>query len=1109
MSDHNHLSALRPWTDSPLWLELQRRNDAYSTASRLLLNVMPGIERVLKSGGSSPKDFTLHDEGHAFRVTEWMAQIIPSDVLTGLSDPEIAILILAAYLHDIGMTPEWGKVAAHKEYLASGSEKGFRGDELETFQIWLAEREGLHFAPPVNSYQKVEELATYYCRLRHNEWSAEWISKNLSSAQPSLYYGWLEDLIAICKSHHEGYDALAASKFDPRDLGQAGVSHRRYLAAVLRIADILENDPERTPDVILRHRAITASSASHWQKNEQMVSTLEDGKLRISATPNRAVLFKGVEETCDAIEAELTLCDRLNRERPFNIHPVTGKPTLPHRWDLNPFVTRKIQEPPGAYEYIYGAFRPNTKKVLDLLGGQQLYETRFACVRELLQNAFDAVKEQIARVQLKRKRPDEEYRALLARENKVELRFESGGNAHKLICRDTGVGMSKQIIKDHLLVSGEPSSSERIAFQLRCRKEGIKFERSGEFGIGVLSYFMIADHVLFRTKASEESEAQDTRAWEFETWGVGSFGELRHIDGLPHGTEVQLELRSELISATEEGTPEHFFSELRKYVEDLIAIVPCDFELTTNLTESQPLRLPPGWANRESHLAELLASDFEDAFKDEDASDDPSLSTGEQRAQSARSATIAAEKDRMIAATRWWRPHEGELPGQLGRYRITLQYFNINGNVSLAHLFLKKLRGPTRALTLFSIDSIIAASDGFRPRIPSQWSAKGFSVKLRNEDEEDEEGAPSYPTFHVQLDLAETARAKIGVNRHKIQLDESAAEEIADFIEQKASDIELAFLQEHRNSVYSTLNRRLLDVADPSEETQHWAVDHLQQGLLWEEVKWPAVWTDSGVLQSMRTASGSALPPRRNANLLLNDARVCLCPTLKIVETDYPSKDVMPFATAPEKFIPGPGGAPFLVLIWPKRRGESPLSPVSFADFPPTWTTLLGCELTYAGQPRVFVNRAHSSSAYTAGLNRAGARAGEINEFNWTKRVMSSGRADRRRNAFPTEKQRTKISTQPAEALDWLLACFFSESAGEIWNSLMERDPGFLTSVWAVLGLPASENVTFVTDASSFVAKAQVLTPHAHQGRHLYPEGWEPLLPPVPPDWQLSVGPAE
>jgi len=75
--------------------------------------VEPDIERVLSSAGTSPLDFTLHDAEHSFRVAEWMAKIVPGDVLEKLSGYELALLLLSAYLHDIGMTPEQARVQRH------------------------------------------------------------------------------------------------------------------------------------------------------------------------------------------------------------------------------------------------------------------------------------------------------------------------------------------------------------------------------------------------------------------------------------------------------------------------------------------------------------------------------------------------------------------------------------------------------------------------------------------------------------------------------------------------------------------------------------------------------------------------------------------------------------------------------------------------------------------------------------------------------------------------------------------------------------------------------------------------------------------------------------
>ena len=49
-------------------------------------------------------EFTLHDDTHLLRVTELMARVMPDRVLNELLNPvEIALLILAAHFHDIGM----------------------------------------------------------------------------------------------------------------------------------------------------------------------------------------------------------------------------------------------------------------------------------------------------------------------------------------------------------------------------------------------------------------------------------------------------------------------------------------------------------------------------------------------------------------------------------------------------------------------------------------------------------------------------------------------------------------------------------------------------------------------------------------------------------------------------------------------------------------------------------------------------------------------------------------------------------------------------------------------------------------------------------------------
>ena len=67
-----------------------------------------------------------------------------------------------------------------------------------------------------------------------------------------------------------------------------------------------------------------------------------------------------------------------------------------YSWDISAYLRRDIHPKDNAYVYIQGGFRPNTAKLIELLAGNNLYGDSICAFRELLQNAFDAVKERIA-----------------------------------------------------------------------------------------------------------------------------------------------------------------------------------------------------------------------------------------------------------------------------------------------------------------------------------------------------------------------------------------------------------------------------------------------------------------------------------------------------------------------------------------------------------------------------------------------------------------------------------------------------------------------------------------------------------------------------------------
>ncbi len=588
---------------------------------------MRHLERLLRQGGTSPQDFTLHDADHSFRVAERMMQLITADIQKNLSDHELALLLLAAYGHDIGMTPERNKVLAHHRHLF-GHTTGLTGDEKDLFQKFLDEYPAgkpvtLPLTSTLNDLNLADELTTFYVRERHNDWSAEWIRENLTGQGFEHIPGFVDILVRLCSSHHWDFSRLRHPDFDPFHVGHgadSAVVHLRYLACLLRLADILENDPERTPEVLYRHRAISdrARSLIHWQKDHALTVVLQGDRLKFQARPRSAAIHKALSDLADAIDHELHGIAGFGEQLPIECK-VGGKP-IRRDWHLAPAVVRDIRPANDSYEYIDGAFRPDTARLLQLLSGEQLYGNPLVAVRELLQNAFDAVREKIARLLLDPKTDnpaDRSHEKTLGNQEKVTLILRPGDHDEwLLICEDSGVGLTRALITNHLLVSGNNRRHDILDLERRSQAAGFRLARTGQFGIGVLSYFMLADEVEITTTRSQLCGDNDAPGWTFHTRGVGSFGELRKLQVSPFssgGTRLIWKLRK-----IEE--PAKFANDLLVYLKQTLIRIPCRFEFKTENVPGDQInwKRSTGWVKTEEDWRMLTQSTWKEpleAFK--------------------------------------------------------------------------------------------------------------------------------------------------------------------------------------------------------------------------------------------------------------------------------------------------------------------------------------------------------------------------------------------------------------------------------------------------------------------------------------------------------------
>ncbi len=867
------------YQETALWKQLKHRASqpegaAIAQATEWMLKQ---IQIVLGEPGA--RHVTLHDQGHALRVAMRMQQVVPPQVLSALSSYELALLLLSAYLHDVGMIVPPAARQKHDDYLV-GHPAALTGDEQKPFRAWLDDQ-GYSGVPPLDDPQARGGLLDRYFRHRHADWGAQWIRNPSNPAlqgELGTYLDWKEVLIRLCRSHQEGYRDLKSDAFRTRQaVGSSQQSVQLlYLALVLRMADILEISPDRAPRVLLWQRDVEPSSLLHWQKDAALAVKVEGGRVTASARPKSAALHHLIDTTLDGIDAELRLCRQLSEETPS-----FGR-RAPHAWDLESSVRRDVLPFPDTYEYIQGTFRPDIRHVMDLLSGMSLYGNELAAVRELLQNAFDAVREQVAYERLGQDRPEgEQWELDLGKLHHVELRLETKDDGPWLVCSDDGVGMSKYIIEKYLLVAGTAQRHDLLELDRQCEKKNFRVGRTARFGIGVLSYFMIADRLVIETLRSVQGDG----AWRFENAGIGSFGELRRIpDRNQPGTDVRLHLRPDIARDLPSWQ-----AKLAAYLEWMLLHVPCQFRFLTE-AESQGY-CGPGWVDRERPPSRALTAPASEA-----------LPEYKRRAAAEQRQSHEQFRQQVQAALKWEPLAARKLDG-VGCYRIRLPYFDLPGGVSLVFL---------------------SVADGAAVTPEAKTRASWCGMRLTEPD------VRIHGPLSVALDIdwqSEKA-GQVSVDRYHFfpnELGRRAQEAVRSHLDAAVRD----FVARHAGSVYATLNAHLAHVPLPAASPRYWissAPASAAPALAWVPVQFPAFLADGAAYQwkGRPLFALRDIPLRGGLPGRLGWHRAVVPPD-RIVVVPRAGKDL------PPRVVP----------LWTESRGSDP-SPIGpTARFPRNWTKVV------------------------------------------------------------------------------------------------------------------------------------------------------------------------
>lgn len=447
-------------------------------------------------------EFTLHDGDHLFRVLNLMEKLLTEPVIKNLSSPELMLLVLTAFFHDIGMSPDeknvlaWKKVWDIEPKFADIEEEQIynefkrfysaRPEQNEIIDRLILQGKNTE-ADTIKSY-----LITEYIRQTHADRAREIIEKDWNGKILFRDTDLTVEFAQICFSHNE--DALTLLELDKNFLcGSNNFACLPLIGIILRLSDILDFDAKRTPPVLYSHLYVRHPiSITEWNKHRAVEAwEINTELIQFNAKCKHPAIEASIHAFCNMIDQELSICNNIaNSLNDFN----KGKSReiyLKFPFKVNREKIRTETDIRNKPKYIYRdtQFNLSKRQVIDLLMGTKLYGNPEVALRELLQNSIDAC--------LLREAQEKKWGNAYHPEITVKYYIEDKDIILEI--EDNGTGMDQYIIDKYYSKVGSSFYKSTDFYNLKSESNA-DFTPTSRFGIGILSCFMVADTLIVDTK---------------------------------------------------------------------------------------------------------------------------------------------------------------------------------------------------------------------------------------------------------------------------------------------------------------------------------------------------------------------------------------------------------------------------------------------------------------------------------------------------------------------------------------------------------------------------------------------------------------------------------
>lgn len=475
-------------------------------------------------------EFDKHNAEHSERVLDIIEKLL-GERAKDLSSYDLFSLIASSYLHDCGMAVSDFEINAMKliENKNYDGQKVLTNNEAHKLiednknTIFKSERSANnvkncmfypgdektlidYYSDLLRDYQEFrngkidlirngrdnQALRTDYIRITHAD-RAETYIKTWGKTRFADFCGnqsmgkrLADNIASICKAH--GMDDDYVRKLGKRIMYIGDeTSNLQFIAMMLRIGDIVHFSYDRAPTVLCAlHNFESDFSYEQWHiKKDSGInySISDDGEISYSAYCSIPNDYYNLMRYVNTIDNEIGLYNRLHYEEkwekkyyPALAHNKVNRDNIDHDDSFIPVPNLK--------------FTLEQNRILDLLMGAELYSDEYACLRELYQNSLDACRCQIAIDNSNGKDST----------GKIEFGIETDKEGNRYVyCLDNGKGMNKYIIENYLLKIGSSYYRSSDFYQSQAAT-GNTFTPTSQFGIGILSCFMIGDKIEITTK---------------------------------------------------------------------------------------------------------------------------------------------------------------------------------------------------------------------------------------------------------------------------------------------------------------------------------------------------------------------------------------------------------------------------------------------------------------------------------------------------------------------------------------------------------------------------------------------------------------------------------